>query len=213
MGLAGKKDGKKPQRNVTKELFYYLIYKPYGMMSQFSKDGNKPTLADLNFIFPKDVYPVGRLDHDSEGLLILTNDKALNSKLLNPKSHYSKTYWAQVDRDISPDAVSNLTKGVTINVNGEYKTKPCQARKIETPTLPDRNPPIRFRINVPTSWIEVVLTEGKNRQVRKMTAAVGFPTLRLVRSAIGPITLGSMQPNEVRKLTPKEVAKLLSEAY
>lgn len=200
-----KRSAPKPQQE---KLCYYLIYKPYGMLSQFSKDGDKPTLADLEYPFGKDVYPVGRLDHDSEGLLLLTNDKSLNSLLLNPKSHYSKSYWVQVDREITPDAIAALASGVTINVNGDYRTRPCHVNTIFAPVLPERVPPIRFRINVPTSWIEITLTEGKNRQIRKMTAAVGFPTLRLVRCAIGSLTIGNMQPGEVRALAPLEVSLL-----
>lgn len=190
-------------------LKYYLIYKPYGMMSQFTKEGDKPTLADLGFAFPKDVYPVGRLDHDSEGLLLLTNDKTLNHHLLNPKNHYQKTYWVQVDREITDSAVVELAKGVVIKLDKAYLTQPCTVRKIEKPnSLPERVPPVRFRLNVPTSWIEIVLTEGKNRQVRKMTAAVGFPTLRLVRCAIGNLKIGALSPGDVRELTDKEVQNL-----
>ena len=192
----------------NRKLCYFLIYKPYGMMSQFSRESDKPTLADLNFTFPKDAYPVGRLDHDSEGLLLITNDKTLNNRLLNPKNHYQKTYWVQVDREITEEAIEKLCKGVVINVNGEYKTKPAIVRRIESPEIPDRIPPVRFRLNVPTSWIEIVLTEGKNRQVRKMTASVGFPTLRLIRTAIGMLKLSSMQPGEVLTLSTKEVSLL-----
>ncbi len=191
-----------------KTLCYFLIYKPYGMLSQFSKEGDKPTLADLDFTFPKDAYPVGRLDHDSEGLLLLTNDTSLNSLLLNPKKHYSKRYWVQVDRDITDEAVGLLRKGVTINVNGEYRTHPAVVTKIDEPLLPERVPPVRFRLSVPTSWIEITITEGKNRQVRKMPAAVGFPTLRLVRSAIGPIEIANMQPGEVITLGDTDIKRL-----
>lgn len=192
----------------NKKFCYFLVYKPYGMLSQFSKEGDKPTLADLGFTFPKDAYPVGRLDHDSEGLLLITNDKSLNSQLLNPKHHYKKTYWVQVDREITDDAIEQLCKGVTINVNGEYRTRPAKVTRIAEPYLPERVPPIRFRVNVPTSWMEITITEGKNRQIRKMTAAVGFPTLRLVRSAIGPLSVAQMNPGDVRVLTKDDISAL-----
>jgi pseudouridine synthase len=196
--------------NSNKKFVYFLVYKPYGMLSQFSKEGDKPTLADLDFTFPKDAYPIGRLDHDSEGLLLITNDKSINSKLLDPKNHYKKTYWVQVDREITKEAIEQLRKGVTINVNGEYRTHPAIVNKIVEPELPERIPPIRFRINVPTSWIEITITEGKNRQIRKMTAAVGFPTLRLVRIAIGPLSINQMYPGNVKTLADKERLTLLS---
>jgi len=199
---------RKPDSN--KKHCYFLVYKPYGMLSQFSKEGDKPTLADLGFTFPKDAYPVGRLDHDSEGLLLITNDKSLNGKLLNPKHHYKKTYWVQVDREITDDAIEQLRKGVTINVNGEYRTRPAKVNRIAEPNLPERVPPIRFRINVSMSWVEITITEGKNRQIRKMTAAVGFPTLRLVRSAIGPLSVIQMNPGDVKDLTKEDVSVLMN---
>lgn len=189
-------------------LDYYLIYKPFNMLSQFSSEGDRATLAQLGN-FPKDVYPLGRLDADSEGLLILTNDKELNHRLLNPKFKHQRTYWAQVDGAITPEAVQKLSQGVIITVDGKaYKTLPAQAKLLsDEPVLPERVPPIRFRKSIPTSWVELTLHEGKNRQVRKMTAAVGFPTLRLVRVAIGKLILGRMQPGEVRKLTKKEIVE------
>ena len=182
---------------------YYLIYKPYGMLSQFSKEGDKLTLADLPFSFAKDVYPVGRLDADSEGLLLLTNDKSLNDALLNPKHAHQRTYWAQVEGTITPQAIAELQKGVTITVDGTpYKTLPAKAMHLENePNLPPRNPPIRFRASIPTSWVELTLVEGKNRQVRKMCAKVGFPVLRLVRAQMGNLRVGDMQPSEVLEIT------------
>jgi len=178
---------------------YFLIYKPFGMLSQFSKEGDKPTLADLPFEFPKDVYPVGRLDADSEGLLLLTNDKQLNNRLLNPKFKHQRTYFVQVEGQITPEACQQLQRGVTISINGKtHRTLPSEAQhsSIE-PTLPVRNPPIRFRENIPTSWVALTLHEGKNRQVRRMTAAVGFPTLRLLRWAIEDVLLNQMQPADI----------------
>ncbi|GAA4470025.1 pseudouridine synthase [Nibrella saemangeumensis] len=180
---------------------YFLIYKPYLMLSQFSKEGDKPTLADLDFPFEKDIYPVGRLDSDSEGLLLLTNDKQLNHRLLNPKFRHQRTYYVQVDGQITDEAIRQLSQGVTIAVDGKpYATLPAQVLAIPEPVLPERNPPIRYRANIPTSWVAITLQEGKNRQVRKMTAAVGFPTLRLVRWAIEKLTAEGMQPGEVREL-------------
>ncbi len=184
---------------------YFIIYKPFNTLSQFSKEGTHATFADLNFDFPKDVYPVGRLDADSEGLLILTNDTALNHRLLNPKFKHNRTYWVQVDGQITPEALQALSKGVVISIDGKkHQTLPAQAKLLATePTLPERNPPIRFRKNIPTSWLSLTLHEGKNRQVRRMTAAVGFPTLRLVRWAIESVLLADMQVGEVREVDKK----------
>ncbi|MEY4594980.1 MAG: hypothetical protein RIQ47_1390 [Bacteroidota bacterium] len=184
---------------------YYCIYKPFGMMSQFSKEGERQTLADLLFQFPKDVYSLGRLDADSEGMLLLTNNRSLNAALLNPSKGHWREYYVQVDGDISDAAILELTKGVEISVDGKkYKTKRCKARKISFPSnLPERVPPVRFRKEIPTSWISVALTEGKNRQVRKMTAAVGFPTLRLIRVGIGELHLPEWRPGAVFEL-PEE---------
>ena len=171
------------------------------MLSQFSKEGEHSTLSDL-YKFPKDVYPVGRLDADSEGLLILTDDKKLNNFLLNPDFKHQRTYWVQVEGAITVDATSQLEKGVTIKVDKVfYQTFPCKTEIIDTPNnLAERNPPIRFRKNIPTSWVKIILAEGKNRQVRKMTARVGFPTLRLIRIAIEEIELGEMKAGEVKEL-------------
>jgi 23S rRNA pseudouridine2457 synthase len=175
------------------------------MLPQFSDDQGRPTLGQL-YDFPKDVYPVGRLDMDSEGLLVLTNDKKMNSRLLHPKNEHTRTYWAQVEGEINEEATSNLEKGVTIRINKkDYKTLPAKAKILDTPNLPERNPPIRYRKSVPDSWLELTLTEGKNRQVRKMTAAVGFPTLRLVRASISDLKLGNMQAGDVKELDKGEI--------
>lgn len=185
---------------------YFIIYKPYGTICQFSKEGDKPTLADLDFNFPKDVYPLGRLDTDSEGLLILTNDKKLNNKLLNPDFAHERTYYVQVDGQIHKEALKQLEEGITIKVNKkDYFTNPARAIAIDEPTLPPRNPPVRYRAAIPTSWISLTLTEGKNRQVRHMTAAVNFPTLRLVRYAIEKIELENMQSGDVVELSGTEL--------
>jgi 23S rRNA pseudouridine2457 synthase len=186
------------------------------MLSQFTREGEHPTLADLDFDFPKDVYPVGRLDADSEGLLLLTNDNFLKTKLLEPKNKHLRTYYVQVDGLVTPEACMALQKGVLIAVNGkQYRTLPAIVQPIGTPDLPERNPPIRFRKNIPTSWLAISLYEGKNRQVRKMTAAAGFPTLRLVRWAIGKVTLLksgqiSANPGDVWEVTKEETRSLIS---
>jgi 23S rRNA pseudouridine2457 synthase len=188
---------------------YYIIYKPFQVLSQFSKEGDKKTLADF-FKVGKDVYPVGRLDYDSEGLLILTNDKQLNHRLLNPVFKHKKEYWVQVDGAITDDAIEQLAKGVSISVEGkQYQTKPATVRILDNPVVCERNPPIRFRKDIPTSWISLTITEGKNRQVRKMTAVVGFPTLRLIRKQIENISLNTMQPREMMELSKAAIYKKL----
>lgn len=183
---------------------YFRIYKPYGMLSQFTREGKHPTLADLGSL-PPDVYPVGRLDADSEGLLLLTNNPVVNGLLLNPIHAHERTYLVQVDGDITAEAIDKIQKPLVIKLKtGPYTTLPCKARKIDAPDLPPRIPPIRFRKDIPTSWIEIKLVEGKNRQVRKMTAAVGFPTLRLVRVCMEMLKLGMMQPGEVKEVTEEK---------
>lgn len=181
------------------------------MLSQFTREGEHLTLADLDFIFPKDIYPVGRLDADSEGLLLLTNDNFLKTKLLDPKNKHLRTYYVQVDGEITKEACLYLSDGVKIAINGNpYTTLPASAKPILTPELPERNPPIRFRKNIPTSWLSISLYEGKNRQVRRMTAAVGFPTLRLVRWAIGKMNLSSnggktAEPGDVWEVAKNDI--------
>jgi 23S rRNA pseudouridine2457 synthase len=191
-------------------LKYYIIYKPYEVLTRFTPEGNKACLADY-FKVPSDVYPVGRLDYDSEGLLILTNDKALNQQLLLPKNAHEREYWVQVDGAVTAAAVEQLAAGVQINVDGQlYRTKRCRAAIFtEEPLLPPRNPPIRFRKSIPAPWISMVLQEGKNRQVRRMTAAVGFPTLRLVRYRMEDITIAGMQSGEMQELSREEIYRRL----
>ena len=188
---------------------YYLFYKPFRVLCQFSPEGGKQTLADYLNV-PRDVYPVGRLDYDSEGLLLLTNDKSLNAQLLHPQRAHERVYWVQVEGAVTPDALERLNKGVVINIDGkQHKTLPAKARLItEEPDLPPRNPPIRFRQHIPVSWISLSLTEGKNRQGRRMTAAVGFPTLRLVRWQIRAATIWGLLPGEYRMLEAEEVKNL-----
>ncbi|MFM9053104.1 MAG: pseudouridine synthase [Bacteroidota bacterium] len=182
---------------------YFAVYKPFGMLSRFSREGDHPTLADLDFLFPKDVYPIGRLDADSEGLLLLTSERTLNKSLLDPDFGHQREYWVQVEGIINMDALVVLQSGPSVSINGKpYKTRPCQARILEElPQLPERNPPIRFRKSVPDSWISLTLHEGKNRQVRKMTAAVGFPTLRLIRVRIGSLLIPEWRSGSVVELS------------
>lgn len=189
---------------------YYLIHKPFQVLSQFGKEGDKASLAD-HFEVPRDVYPVGRLDYDSEGLLILTNDKSLNHRLLNPRFAHEREYWVQVDGAITSQALEQLQKGVQITVDGKvYQTKRCQASFFDSePQVPPRDPPIRFRKLIPAPWVRLVLQEGKNRQVRKMTAAVGYPTLRLIRYRIKDATLEGLAPGEMRELSGTELYRLL----
>lgn len=183
---------------------YFITYKPFGVLTQFT--GEEPTLASLG-VFPKEVYPVGRLDKDSEGLLLITDDKVLNHHLLNPRFGHQRTYYAQVEGVPTPEALAALRSGVTITVDGrDYKTKPALAKILEVaPDLPERNPPIRYRAAIPDTWIELTLIEGKNRQVRKMTAAVGFPTLRLVRYSMEKITIKGMNAGDIVELEEKTV--------
>ena len=163
------------------------------------------------FDVPGDVYPVGRLDYDSEGLLILTNDKKLNHYILHPANAHEREYWVQVENIITDPAVEKLLQGVHIAVNGKDHFAKCHNAKIfdQPPAVTERVPPIRERKNVPVSWIKIVLTEGKNRQVRKMTAAVGFPTLRLIRYRIGRITIDNLKPGEMKMLSQPEMYNLL----
>lgn len=172
------------------------------VLSQFSSSEGKKTLKDF-FDVPSDVYPVGRLDYDSEGLLILTNDKALNHRLLNPQFFHEREYWVQLEGEITKEAIQELERGVIISFNGHaYQTKKSDVRLFpDVPDLAERIPPIRYRKNIPTSWISLTLTEGKNRQVRKMTAATGFPTLRLVRIRIGTLSLQPLLPGEMKELS------------
>lgn len=176
-----------------------LFNKPFNTLCQFSGETGDSTLA--NFVKVKDVYPAGRLDKDSEGLLLLTNDGSLQHKISHPKHKMAKTYWAQVEGKITSEALQKLASGVNLK---DGKTKPAKAHiidiKIQTIKLWEREPPIRFRQNIPTSWISLTIKEGKNRQVRRMTAAVGFPTLRLIRVSVGEWGLDGLNPGEYRVL-------------
>jgi 23S rRNA pseudouridine2457 synthase len=190
---------------------YFVLYKPFQVLSQFSADGNKKTLQQFVAV-SKDIYPVGRLDYDSEGLLVLTNDSSLNALLLLPQREHERVYYVQVEGIITTDALQQLSNGVIINDQGKsYLTKPAEAEILATtPMLPERFPPIRFRKNIATSWLSLTLKEGKNRQVRKMTASVGFPTLRLVRYAIGQLKAQGWSSGELRQFSKKELFSLLN---
>ncbi len=191
---------------MKKEFKYFKIYKPYGMLSQFSKSNpGELTLADLDYDFPKDVYPVGRLDKDSEGLLILTNDNQFKHQMTDPKFESEKTYWVQVDGEVLAETLSRFDKGnIEIKLKtGIYRCKPAKAKILEaseTKDILERNPPIRFRKNIPTTWLEIKITEGKNRQIRKMTAQLGHPTLRLIRVASKEICIESFEIGQVAEI-------------
>lgn len=190
---------------------YFTVNKPYGILCQFSPDHpGQDTLASLAN-FPKDVYPVGRLDADSEGLVILTNDNKLKSRVLSPGMHVGKTYWCQVEGQPVFEDLKPLEDGIRLRINRmEFLTAPARVRILqEHPNVPERMPPIRFRASIKDSWVEVELTEGKNRQVRRMLAAVGFPVLRLVRVAIGGLKLGNMPPGSVAEWNSRELSQRL----
>jgi len=189
---------------------YFIVYKPYQVLSQFSPADDKKTLKDF-FKVPSDVYPIGRLDFDSEGLLLLSNDPSLNHRILNPAFKHEREYWVQVDGMITNEALQLLANGVQIKVEGKsYYTAKCKTSLfISEPDVPVRTPSIRFRKEIPAPWISLILTEGKNRQVRKMTAAVGFPTLRLIRQRIENITIDNMHPGEMLELSRSLIFKKL----
>lgn len=179
---------------------YYVLHKPFDVLTQFTDQAGRVTLKDF---FPQPgVYPVGRLDRDSEGLLLLTDDGPLAHRLTDPRFEHPRTYLAQVERIPDDLALEPLRRGLILK---DGLTRPAEAELLtEPPALQERSVPIRFRKNVPTAWIRLVLREGRNRQVRRMTAAIGYPTLRLVRVAIGPVLLGDLAPGAWRELTPHE---------
>jgi len=178
--------------------------KPFGVICKFSPEPGKETLAD--FIRVKNVYPAGRLDTDSEGLLLLTDDGALQARISSPKFKLAKIYWAQVEGAPTAEALAPLRQGVDL---GDFVTQPAGARLIDEPAnLWPRDPPIRYRAAIPTAWIEIGIREGRNRQVRRMTAAVGLPTLRLVRFRIGPWNLEGLAPGEWRDVPAPSMASL-----
>ena len=195
---------------------YLLFYKPYDVLSQFTDEAGKvqqgcgSSLSDRatlkDYIPVPSVYPVGRLDRDSEGLMLLTNNGRLQHRLSDRRFRHPRTYWVQVERTPDEAALNQLRRGIVIQ---NYCTRPAMVQLLPThPSLPERQPPVRFRKTVPTAWLEITLTEGRNRQVRKMTAAVGFPTLRLVRIAIAHLRLDGLEPGQWRDLTPAELEPL-----
>ncbi len=178
------------------------LNKPFGVISKFSPEPGKRTLAD--YVPIRGVYPAGRLDTDSEGLLLLTDDGALQARIASPRHKLAKTYWAQVEGLPTDEAIAQLRAGLDL---GDFVTKPAEARRIdEPPDLWPRDPPIRYRAKIPTAWIELTLREGKNRQVRRMTARVGLPTLRLIRAAIGNIGLSGLAPGEWREVAAENLS-------
>lgn len=182
-----------------------LFNKPYDVLSQFTDDKGRPTLA--SYIKQTDVYAAGRLDYNSEGLLLLTDDGRLQHRIAHPNHKLEKTYWVQVEGEISDKALQALRKGVELK---DGLTRPAKATRISEPDVWPRNPPVRYRAQIPTSWAEIKISEGRNRQVRRMTAAVGFPTLRLVRMAIGDWHLDNLQPGECKTLqveSPPDTSK------
>lgn len=187
---------------------YLLFHKPYNVLCQFTDDSPPDVPRDTlrDFIPIPDVYPVGRLDQDSEGLLLLTDHGLLQHRLSSPQFGHPRTYWVQVERIPEEADLDCLRQGIQIQA---YKTRPAIVHRLSPePILPPRNPPIRFRKNVPTAWLEITLTEGRNRQVRRMTAAIGFPTLRLIRVKIADLTLSGLDLGQWRYLTPGEIAQL-----
>ncbi|MBV8884069.1 MAG: pseudouridine synthase [Chroococcidiopsidaceae cyanobacterium CP_BM_RX_35] len=188
---------------------YILFYKPYGVLSQFTDNSETKRSTLKDYIPIPDVYPVGRLDWDSEGLMLLTNHGQLQHWLSHPRFGHKRTYWVQVERIPDAVALSQLQQGVFIE---NYRTRPAKVQLLNyEPQLPPRTPPIRFRKNVPCAWLELTLTEGRNRQVRRMTAKVGYPTLRLVRVRISHLDLEALQPGEWRDLNPEEIKPLLKQ--
>ncbi len=182
---------------------YLIFHKPYGVLTQFTDAAGRPTLKDS--IDVPGVYAVGRLDRDSEGLLLLTDDGVLAQRLINPRYGHRRTYWVQVEGSPTPEALEMLTAGVEIK---GQRTRPAIATAIPDPQLPERSVPIRYRASIPTAWLSLTLTEGRNRQVRRMTAAVGLPTLRLIRVAIANLELADLAPGQWRDLSPSELQRL-----
>lgn len=189
-----------PRGNPSAGRRYLKFFKPFDVLTQFTDEAGRATLKD--FVSVPNVYPVGRLDRDSEGLLLLTDDGPLAHRLTDPRFEHPKTYLAQVERIPDTAALDQLRRGVLLK---DGLTRPAEVALLDAePTLPPRSVPIRFRKHVATAWVRLVLREGRNRQVRRMTAAVGFPTLRLVRIASGTVSLGDLQPGEWVDLTPDE---------
>jgi len=186
---------------IMKKYKYIAFNKPFGVLTQFTGEINDRTLADFNF--PKDVYAAGRLDKDSEGLLILTDDGVFNQKLTNPKSEKEKTYYVQVEKIPTEKSLDILRAG-KVNIQNYY-TLPCRVEKLDDFEIEPRVPPIRERKNIPTSWLSITIKEGKNRQVRKMTAHIGHPTLRLIRVSVGKFKLEGIEPGKWIEVSPNDI--------
>lgn len=185
-----------------KDALYIAFFKPYGILSQFTSDNMDETLSVFNL--PKDVYPCGRLDKDSEGLLILSNDGTFIDQLLNPKFDKEKIYWVQVERIPEESSLDILRRG-GIQIQ-DYKTKPASVKILNPqPDIPERTPPVRSRLTVPTCWLEIKISEGKNRQVRRMTASINHPTLRLIRMQVGKYRSSELKPGEWREIKKSDI--------
>jgi len=198
-GSSSSRQRRKPIKNKPKvapeDRRVVVFNKPFDTLSQFTDGDGRKTLAD--YIPVKDIYAAGRLDRDSEGLMVLTNDGILQARLTQPSSKSPKTYWVQVDGAPSEDDLDKLRKGVELK---DGMTLPAQVEVITEPSVWERNPPVRFRANIPTTWLAITIIEGRNRQVRRMTANIGFPTLRLIRYSMGDVTLGDLQPGEWKEI-------------
>ena len=191
---------------------YFALNKPYGYLSQFSDEASHPGLLKLNLGLPKDVYPIGRLDRDSEGLLLLTNDNRFKSEMISPEGEHERRYWVQVEGEPQAQEMHAFERPMELTIRkNAFTTRPASAQVLNNIEVPERTPPIRHRLNVPTTWLEISLTEGKNRQVRKMTAHVGFPTLRLIRKGFGSLDLDQLEIEigKVQELTQEEAYKAL----
>lgn len=191
----------------------FALNKPFGVLSQFTSEGGHPGLGSLGLELPTDVYPVGRLDRDSEGLLLLSNDSKLIHELLEPRHGHPRTYHVQVEGSVTEEHIESLVAPMELRIKKrQHLTRPCKAKIVSQPSVGERIPPIRERKSISTEWIQMRLTEGKNRQVRKMTAHVGLPTLRLIRTQIGELSLDSLklQPGEVTLLNAEQTEQALS---
>ncbi len=196
-----------PRARRSRNVVIIALHKPYGVLSQFTPEPGSRWRTLAEFALPPRVYALGRLDADSEGLLLLSDEAGLNSRLLDPEAGHRREYWAQVEGLPTADALARLARGVKI---GDYTTRPCTVRRLEpAPAMAPRVPPIRVRQTVPDCWLALELVEGKNRQVRRMTAAIGHPTLRLVRARIGQFALGELAPGKWRELSAGERAAVL----
>lgn len=196
-----------PRARCSRNVVIIALHKPYGVLSQFTPEPGSRWRTLAEFALPPRVYALGRLDADSEGLLLLSDEAGLNSRLLDPEAGHRREYWAQVEGLPTADALARLARGVKI---GDYTTRSCAVRRLEpAPAMVPRVPPIRVRQTVPDCWLALELVEGKNRQVRRMTAAIGHPTLRLVRARIGQFALGDLAPGKWRELTAGERAAVL----